>query len=126
MLHSAGWWVFTLCCGAALLTGSVVSANDPGVGGEQVSAQIREIIHAPAMSEQLSRWGFSVSDVQHDVDAMTPQQRRQLLATLLRRWTENASYSQVDLQAQYLVTVSLLRESTLFASVISSRLNRVQ
>ncbi len=111
-----------ICCGAALFAlGAVGSAGEVAVGGESVSAAIRTIIHGPLVSKRLSRWGLGVADVQHDVDAMTPVERIRLLNVLTRRWPDDAGYSKEDYQAQFLVTVSLLRESKLFASIIRQR-----
>jgi len=74
---------------------------------------------APGVVSGIARWGLSVTDVRHDVDAMTPAQRVRLARMLTREWKPNATHSVAELQAQYLVTMSLMRESTLFASIIS-------
>ena len=111
-----------IALGAVLLLSA--AAADQGTDG--AVAHIRAVMGDPAVIAAISRWGLSPADVQHDIDAMAPRDRARLADLLTRRWPENATQDQAAQQAQFLVTLSLLRESTLFASVVSRRPRNVR
>lgn len=87
---------------------------------------IDAVLHNPEVMRRITAWGLTVADVQHDVDALSPRERARLAYVLTRQWRTNQSHSQTDLQAQFLVTLSLMRESTLFASIISSGASKLR
>ena len=111
---------------AVLLVASIaapVSAqmHSPSASPDGISPHINAVLYNPEVQRHIRAWGLSVADVQHDVDAMPPKQRAQLAFQLTRPWRGTDSQSPEALQAQFLVMLSLMRESTLFASVISTR-----
>lgn len=85
-----------------------------------ITPHINAVLHDPEVVRHIRSWGLTIVDVQHDVDAMSPQQRAELAVLLNRRWQGTDSQPPEALQAQFLVMMSLMRESTLFASVITT------
>ena len=111
--------VSLLVCTAAPVHGGHEALHHQSDKG--ATRRINDVLHSPEVAARINAWGLSTADVQHDVDAMDARERTRLAELLTRRWQSNPSHSETDLQAQFLVTMSLLRESTLFASIISTR-----
>jgi hypothetical protein len=88
--------------------------------GDPASPHIEAVLSDPEVVRAIRAWGLSLADVRHDVAALPPEDRLRLAYVLTRRWPSDDTYTQADLQAQFLVTMSLMRESTLFASILSS------
>lgn len=114
---------FIMFGAAAGISGASLAA-DPALDGAM--PHIKAVLHDPAVSRRIAAWGLTIADVQHDVDALSLADRARLAYLLRRRWRSNETHSQADLQAQFLVTLSLMRESTLFASVISSGASKLR
>ena len=115
-----------LILGAAALTSAAAQAPAEVRSPDGVTPHINAVLYHPEVVKRINAWGLTVADIQHDVDTLSPQQRARLAYVLTRRWRTNETHSQADLQAQYLVTLSLMRESTLFASVISSGASKLR
>jgi hypothetical protein len=123
--------VLSAVAGVMLLSSGMALAQstDPlasAYAAEDPAARAREILNHPEVSARIDAWGLTPGDVQHDVDAMTPEQRVRLVYALQRPWPRSESYDEADYRAQYLVMVSLMRESQLFASIISSGIRGLQ
>ena len=87
---------------------------------------IEAVLTDPEVAGAITAWGLSTADVRHDIDALTPLERVRLAYVLTRRWHGTGTQREADLQAQFLVTMSLMRESTLFASIVSSGASRLR
>lgn len=118
---------------AALMVIGAVSigsadAQTPGRASalDGATPHIDAVLRNPEVIRGVRAWGLTIADVQHDVDALTPRERARLAYVLTRQWRTNESHSKATLQAQFLVTMSLMRESTLFASVISSGASKLR
>ncbi len=126
---AAGPFVRATLAALALAAAVAAPAAGPGRAAQLqaagVAAHIHAIVHDPEVARRIEAWGLTVADVQHDVDAMTPQQRVRLAYVLTRPWPARDADEAADLKARYLVTVSLMRESTLFASMISTGASRL-
>lgn len=120
-------WARLGCLGGALAAAAwITGAADAqprsyGVHRDGSAAHIDAVLHDPEVVRHIRAWGLTVVDVRHDIDAMPPAERAQLALQLHRRWRATGSQSVQALQAQFLVTMSLMRESTLFASVASTQ-----
>jgi hypothetical protein len=125
--------VAVLLGGAALLPGAATAADATatraplfqGMTGAQAAtpdAIIRGIINEPGVSARIAAWGPSVEDVQHGVDVMSSAERARLMFALTRPRPTSASYGQADYRARYLVMVSLMRDSQVFAGIPNTRL----
>ena len=114
------WQVLAACivAGAAAITPAAAQTSTPTPDG--VTPHINAVRYNPAGVQRIKDWGLTPADVQHDVDALPPAERARLAYLLTRRWPSDKGYHETDLQAQFLVMMSLMRESQLFASVIST------
>jgi len=122
--------------GAALISMLVTawplaSGADPVQGvaarpADAVMPHIDAVLDDPAVKRGIAAWGLSLADVRHDVNALTHLERVRLAYVLTRRWRGTGDQAQADLQAQFLVTLSLMRESTLFASIVSTTPSRLR
>lgn len=86
---------------------------------------IEMVLRDPQVIRRVSAWGLSMSDIRHDLSTLSPAERLQLTDVLLRPWHGSKNDSQAALQAQFLVMMSLMRESTLFASIPSRGSSRL-
>lgn len=73
---------------------------------------IDAVIHEPDVARHIAAWGLSGDDVQSQVAALSVADRARLAYLLTRRWRTSQAHAQAELQARYLVTFSLLRQST--------------
>ena len=105
--------IFFICIG----TTHVAVAASSG----HATPDIEMVLQDPRVVRRITAWGMSMQDIRHDVSTMLPAQRVQLAFVLSRRWRTTNSHSQAALQTQFLVMLSLMRESTLYASVLSTR-----
>ena len=107
-------------CGALFAaTPALAQGEDGSARYDGVTPHIEAVLRDPAVIREIRRWGMSLGDVRHDIDALPLQDRARLAFLLARAWPHNETRGRAAQQAQFLVTMSLLRESTLFASVIS-------
>ena len=88
------------------------------------TAEIESVLQDPQIIRYVAAWGLSMADIRHDVSTMSPAQRQQLANVLSRKWRGSRSSPAAAMQAQFLVMMSLMRESTLFASILSSGSSR--
>ena len=115
-----GLLVAFIILGAVAVIPTAAQAPRENLALDGITPHINAVLYDPEVVRRITAWGLTTADVQHDVDALSPEDRARLAYVLTRRWRTNESHSQADLQAQFLVTLSLMRESTLFASVIPS------
>jgi len=80
---------------------------------------IDAVIHDPQVARHIAAWGLSGDDVRAQVAALSLADRARLALLLQRRWRAGHADAQAALQARYLVTFSLLRQSTSLAGSIS-------
>jgi hypothetical protein len=104
----------------ALVAASTLGAGVCAADTDPASPHIEAVLTDPQVVGAIRAWGLSLADVRHDVAAMSPADRLRLAYVLTRRWPSDDTYGQAELQAQFLVTMSLMRESTLFASILST------
>jgi len=111
---------------AGTMVGPASAASTaPAAVPDGAREHILAVLQDPEVARHVRAWGLTTADVRHDVEAMSAGERARLALVLGRRWHHNPSYSQAQQQAQFLVTVSLMRESALFASVISTGASRL-
>ena len=115
--RKAAAWLLAI---AATAGSAAAQQSGPAPAADGIMPHIEAVLGDPEVARGIRAWGLSVADVRHDVDAMSPRDRARLAYVLTRRWRADETHSEADLQARFLVTMSLMRESTLFASVISS------
>jgi hypothetical protein len=109
---------------AMLLVSSSASRPALAASPGHATAKIEAVLQDPQIIQRVSAWGVSMQDIRHDISTMSVAQRAQLAAVLSRRWRGSQSHSAADLQAQFLVMMSLMRESALYASIVSSGRSR--
>ena len=102
-----------------LLAGFGATRTALATSFSHATTEIESVLQDPRIVHYVSAWGLSMSDIRHDVSTMSPAQRQQLANVLSRKWQGSRSYPPVAMQAQFLVMMSLMRESTLFASILS-------
>lgn len=112
--------------GVAAVTPAAAQSAREHPTPDGLTPHINAVLYHPEVVKRIAAWGLTPADVQYDVDALSAKDRARLAYVLTRHWRTNETHSQADLQAQFLVTLSLLRESTLFASVISSGASRLR
>ena len=124
IVRSAAWlllaatWPF-----AAAAQSERIAAS---ASGDAVMPHIEAVLTDPDVAGAIAAWGLSTADVRHDIAALSPLERVRLAYVLTRRWRGTGTQGEADLQAQFLVTMSLMRESTLFASIVSSGASRLR
>lgn len=121
-----GLLVAFIILGAAAVTPGAAQAPRGNHTLDGMTPHINAVLYDPEVVRRITAWGLTPADVQHDVDALSPKDRARLAYVLTRRWRTNETHSQADLQAQFLVTLSLMRESTVFASVIAGGASRLR
>ena len=121
-----GLLVAFMILGAAAVIPTAAQAPRANLTLDGMTPHINAVLYDPEVIRRINAWGLTTADVQHDVDALSPKDRARLAYVLTRQWRTNETHSEADLQAQFLVTLSLMRESTLFASVISSGASRLR
>ena len=121
-----GLLVAFIILGAVAVIPTAAQAPRENLTLDGITPHINAVLHDPEVVRRITAWGLTTADIQHDVDALSPKDRARLAYVLTRQWRTNETHSQADLQAQFLVTLSLMRESTLFASVISSGASRLR
>lgn len=109
-----------LVAGAWFLAPAGAQTHTRSSPPDGITPHINAVLYNPEVVRHIRAWGLTMVDVQHDVDAMRPEQRAELAYLLNRPWHGTDSQSPAALQAQFLVMMSLMRESTLFASVIAT------
>jgi len=128
----SGVWIMRgaalmLLAGAASpFAASAESTRDASIGNDAVMPHIEAVLTDPAVVRAVSAWGLTTADVRLDVHALTPLERVRLAYVLTRRWHATGTQDEAELQAQFLVMMSLMRESTLFASIISTGTSRLR
>jgi hypothetical protein len=105
---------------ATLFVGSSAARPALAASPGHATADIEAVLQDPKVIQRVSAWGVSMQDIRHDISTMSVAQRAQLAAVLSRRWRSTQSHSAADLQAQFLVMMSLMRESALYAGIVSS------
>lgn len=114
-----------IVAGAALAGPAAAQTHAPPPVVDGISPHIDAVLYDPAVSSHIRSWGLSVADVQHDIDTMSRSDRARLAYLLTRRWPADDSHDAAGMQAQFLVMMSLMRESVLFASVLSTNPGRL-
>lgn len=78
------------------------------------------VIEDPEVARHLVAWGLSGAEVQAQVASLSVPDRAHLAYLLNRRWRTSHGQPAAALQARYLVTFSLLRQSTSRAGNVAS------
>ena len=125
ILHAPGI-VLALASALATVPGTTAGERARTAVVDGAGIHIDAVLRDPEVARRINAWGLSVADVRHDVNSMTPHERLRLAKLLNDRWRTNKSYDRADLQAQFLVTMSLMRESVLFAGILSTGASRLR
>jgi hypothetical protein len=125
ILHAPGI-VLALASALATVPGTAAGERARTAVVDGAGIHIDAVLRDPEVARRINAWGLSVADVRHDVNSMTPHERLRLAKLLNDRWRTNKSYDRADLQAQFLVTMSLMRESVLFAGILSTGASRLR
>ena len=83
------------------------------------SARLDAFLEHPLVIARIHATGMQMSEVRRDLDHLSPAERSTLADLLEKRWPGDGTSRQVELAADYLMLVALMRESRLFASVVT-------
>jgi hypothetical protein len=119
--HARRFAVALVAVGASLIPSAGAQLSEPSYLSDDITPRIDAVLDSTEVQRHIRAWGLTIADVQHDLDAMSSEDRARLAELLTRRWRGTGSHSAAALKAQFLVMTSLMRESTLFARVIATR-----
>jgi len=119
--------VVALAVGVGLGGGTVSSARAADAslataGGASDRERVRVVLASAGMAAGLAAWGRSRDDIARSFDHLSDAEVSVLADSLDALATRRGDAGATDATAMYLVLVALMRESTVYARVISNRL----
>jgi len=82
--------------------------------------RIDRVLDNAVLAERIEAWGISVAELRADVQSLSDRERLTLAVLLEKSWTGIDDDRQPDVTAQFLATIAMMRESSLFVGVISN------
>jgi hypothetical protein len=99
--------------------GAQPKTSAPRTQHDGATPHIIAVIEHPAVARHLLEWGMSGAEVRAQVATLSLPDRARLAYLLNRRWRTDHGPPVAALQARYLVTFSLLRQSTSLAGSLT-------
>jgi hypothetical protein len=99
--------------------GAQPKTSAPRTQHDGATPLIIAVIEHPAVARHLLEWGMSGVEVRAQVATLSLPDRARLAYLLNRRWRTGHGQPVAALQARYLVTFSLLRQSTSLAGTVT-------
>lgn len=107
-------------CLWAAAGGQSAWASEIVAGEFDPDARIDRVLEDTALAERIEAWGISVAELRADVDSLSEVERETLATLLEKSWVGIDAERQPAVTAQYLATIAMMRESSLFISVITN------